>query len=1130
MQLIDGSLVLSPTDLAESVLCDHLVAVERQVAFGEVQRDGEPDPALEVLLRRSAEHEAEYLKSLSASGRSVVEIKTRSAGRAALEQAERQTLDAMRSGVDVIYHATFFDGRWRGQADFLERVDKPSDLGSFSYEVSDAKLARHAKVEALLQIANYSEHVARLQGRMPAEMHLILGTAERVTFDTLDFDSYYRSIKRDFEQRVEQQTATYPDPVAHCAICRWADNCDAQRVADDHLSLVADMGRHQTLKLNESGVFTLAQLASLDAPFVRGISESTLAKLHSQARLQAAQRESGVVAYELIEPGAGDRGFATLPPPSKGDLFFDMEGDPYVGERGIEYLFGVTEQFDDGLRYHSWWAHDTASEKRAFEAFIDFVVERRAQHPDLHIYHYAPYELSAIQRLSARHGTREVEVDALQRENVLVDLYRIVRQTVRVSQDSYSIKKLEPLYMGSRGTEVVGGGESIVAYETWLEVGDQKILDDIEQYNRDDCESTFGLRNWLEERRAEAQQQFGELPFIDEATTASAAVSKLDEQIDELDKLLCAELPESGGSHEQQTTRLLARLLEWHRREAKSEWWNHFRLLDLSDAELFDDRDALSGLEYEGVVGQVKQSLVYRYSFDPGQEHKIINGSPVDPHTRKPAGVIVAVDSEHGTIDLKRSGGSSTPHPTSLVPAKPVTHAQQQAALIEIGHWVAANGFDATEKFRALCDLLMRRTPRLVSGRTIQSVVSASLSIGDAACELVDDLDDSYLAIQGPPGAGKTYTGAEMVLRLIRSGKRVGVTATSHKVVGNLLCAIAEHAERAGVDVRVMQKPKEGESCAHDDFLLAKDNQTIAATMQGHEVDVVGGTAWLFSRAELREAFDVLIVDEAGQMSLADVLAVGTSAKSIVLLGDPQQLAQPSKGVHPDGAEKSSLEHLLGEHQTMPAHLGLLLDTSWRMHPDVCSFVSEAFYDARLKSVSACASQRVVADSPWGGTGLRYLPVAHMGNRTSSIEEVHAIAAGVAALVGRTWVDSDGSTRAITLDDILIVAPYNAQVLLLKAVMPDGARIGTVDKFQGQEAAVVFYSMAVSSAEDISRGIDFLFSRNRLNVAVSRARCLAVLVGSQELLTVACRTPQQARLVNTLCSFVEHAEVIELST
>jgi uncharacterized protein len=276
--------------------------------------------------------------------------------------------------------------------------------------------------------------------------------------------------------------------------------------------------------------------------------------------------------------------------------------------------------------------------------------------------------------------------------------------------------------------------------------------------------------------------------------------------------------------------------------------------------------------------------------------------------------------------------------------------------------------------------------------------------------------------------------------------------------------------------------------------------------MLDSDLQLLAGTSFLFSRKELDHHVDTLFIDEGGQISLADTLAVGTATRNVVLLGDPNQLPQVSQGAHPPGTNASVLQHLLGDDETLRQGMGLFLDETWRMRPEVNTFISETFYEGRLRSARVTLERSVQ-----NGNGIRFMPVEHVGNRTQSWEEADAIEAEIARLRLRD-------------EDVIVVAPYNAQVRALRERLPRAVAVGTVDKFQGQQARVVFYSMASSSGEDVPRGLDFLFSRNRLNVAISRAQCLAYLVASPGLLDANCRTIAQMRLENALCRLAEVAE------
>ncbi len=1154
MQLIDGQPVYSATDLVGYLACEHLTQVERAALHGLVQRPQREDTEIDLIAKRGYAHEQRYLASLREAGRQVTEIvqdATLADRGTQLRLAETDTIAAMQRGDDVIFQATFFDGTWIGYADFLLRVPAPSDLGEWSYEVADTKLARSPKAGAILQMCSYTEQVHRIQGTWPVEMHVALGGVARQTasFRVNDAMAYYRSVKDRFLEALTSGTvayppgATYPEPVEHCSVCRWVVDCVGRRHRDDHLSLVAGISRRQRDALVERGVNTLASLSTLALPMdpkLEGTSPESLKRVREQARLQAQGRQEGRVLHELLHPIEAGRGLAALPPPSVGDLFFDMEGDPFVeegGTDGLEYLFGVIEPAGGTLEQpasHAFWGLDRAGEKRAFEEFIDLVMDRLKKDPDLHIYHYASYEPSAVKRLMGCHATREEEVDRLLRGDVFVDLFSVVKHGVRVSQDSYSIKKLEPLYGLVREVDLKDAGSSIVNFELWLDGDrtDQALLEQIREYNRDDCVSTLRLRDWLEERRVQAEREFGgAVPRpVPEDNAPSEDLVRDRAEVEALVESLTAELPPAADrSVEQQATWLLAQLLDWHRREDKSTWWEFFhRMEEMTEEELIDDRGPIAGLTYEGIVGVEKQSSIHRYRY-PKQDHEIRPGMEVvDPATKKGPGTVEAVDDATSTVDLKRGTKSTAPHPTCLVPLQLYRAAAQHGSLMRIGRWVAQNGIDAPGPYRAARDLLLRRRPR--AGQEVnEPLAEPGDDLVEAAVRLANQLDTSVLPIQGPPGSGKTFTGARMIAALVGQGKQVGITANSHKVIGNLLKGTFEAAEERGVTVTAMQKADKDQRWNPEVAECTGSNEVLAGALAAREAMVGAGTAWVWAREDFTELVDVLFVDEAGQMSLANVVAVAAAAKSVVLLGDPAQLEQPVKGSHPPGAEVSALEHLLDGAQTMPPERGLFLERTWRLHPDVCRFTSEVFYESRLEPEKHLGSQDI--DAPGGeltGTGLRWVPVAHEGNRNGSVEEareVHRLAEG---LIGARWTDRKGLTRALEWTDILFVAPYNAQVGLLGELLPSGTRVGTVDKFQGQEAPVVFYSMTTSSPDLAPRGIEFLYSLNRLNVATSRARGLAVIVGSPDLLKVRARTPTQIRLANALCRAVELGQQVDL--
>jgi uncharacterized protein len=944
------------------------------------------DPELDVIRRRGFQHEARYLADLEAAGRAAVRIELDGSIEDRGEQlraAAAATIDAMAGAADVIYQATFFDGTWRGHADFLLRVDdasRPSRWGPWHYEVADTKLARHVKASAILQICSYIDQLERIQGVQPEWLHVALGgsarTVERLRVD--DYLAYYRSARDRFlatmaDERaaVYPPDATYPEPVDHCDVCRWAAECVVRRREDDHLSFVAGISSRQRQALAVRGVTTLERLGDLELPLqprLEGTGEQALLRVREQARIQLEGRRTGDRRYELFLPEAGagidpERGLATLPPPSSGDLFLDLEGDPYALDDGLDYLFGILEM--DGT-FHAFWSRDdsgaftAAGEKRAFEQVIDFIAARLRATPDLHVYHYAAYEPTALKRLMGRYATREDEVDDFLRRGVLVDLLRAVRQSLRASVESYSIKKLEPFYGFEREIDLRDAGSSIVAFEQWLELGEGERpaadhLVQIERYNRDDVVSTQRLRDWLETLRLELAERSGqpvprpaprETPLPADVTEAQARTEALalrlaDPEIGTRDRV--------DRTPDEHARWLLAQLLGWHRREDKSMWWEFHRLMDLSPEQLVEEDTAIGLLTPVGPVGDEKNGKqVWRYAF-PDQEQDVSH-TVYEPRRKQEApdaspfqwdvAEVIALDEAGLTVDLKRR--LADPHPEAIVPLPWFRARDQQARLLEIGDWVAEHGIEGPGPHRAARDLLLGLPPRAGqgSGEPLRRPDETDLA---AARRLATALDESVLPIQGPPGSGKTYAGARMICELLRTGRKVGITGTSHKVIGNLLREVLAAGGGEGVEVRPVQRGEQEQILPDQRVVRGTSAQHVRECLDTGEANVAAGTAWLWSSQKMLGAVDVLFVDEAGQISLANVVAMSTGTRSIVLLGDPQQLDQPMQGSHPPGADRSALAHVLDGAATIGPDRGVVRETTWGLHPALCAFTSAVF-------------------------------------------------------------------------------------------------------------------------------------------------------------------------------------------
>jgi predicted RecB family nuclease len=1162
----DGKLIISPTDLVGFLSCGHLTHLERAAVNGQVSKPRrDDDPGVELLRRRGGLHEQRYLEMLDDRGRKVCDLShERIEGQPGPPYEERaaQTIDAMRRGEDVIFQATVFDGRWVGHPDFLLRCPGPSRLGDHHYEVADTKLAHSAKASALLQVAAYVEQIEAIQGCPPERVTIVTG-GERVEehpFRTAEMMAYYRRAKRAFEAAVDEaagppaypipRETSYPDPVQHCQVCKWFyEFCRQQWRDDDALPLVASISRQQREILGLNSVATMRALSELSQPLtLEGLGSkqhSAMWKAREQARLQVASKGRDVPVYELLEPQrdpagmlAPNRGLTALPEPHEHDIFFDIEGDPFAYWSGMEYLFGVWEPALGDQGWHPFWARTLDEEKARFEEVIDLFFERWQASPGMHIYHYGSYEPGRMKRLAGRHATRQDIVDHLLRGHVFVDLLQVVRQGVVVGTEGYSIKNLEPLYGFEREIDLRTAGDSIAEFELWLDrwvrekKSDEALLANIERYNRDDCESTRGLRDWLEGRRAEAGQMVGQpLPRPRDDAEPPREPTDWERQLEEVAQKLRAGLNDDPATQTDadRATWLLINMLDYHRREDKASWWRFFELMSMTDDELFAEGEPIGRLSAPEMVPSEKpDKQVHRYGFEP-QEHKVGNRSELfDP--RLPAfgadaegqGIKGKVDKEQLRLELTRPADWAGSHPTSLVPYDRIPIAPLQKALLRLAESVAEEGIDHPgDQCRASRDLLLRRAPRLLDQPVAGDLVQGDESGSAAASRLARQLDRTTLAIQGPPGSGKTYSGARMILELVRGGRRVGVTGSNHKVITNLLEEVWKAADEGELEILQRIDP---EDKAPRPWETAKDGPKMDRLLakQDRDFKIIAGTVWLFAREELAGAVDTLFVDEAGQVALANVVACGEATRNIVLLGDPRQLDQVLQGSHPPGAEQSALGHYLGEAETVPPDRGIFLERTWRMHPAITTYTSELFYEGRLDARPDLVNQAVSGDDWLAGSGLRWVPVEHSGNSNVSVEEADRVCEIVASLVGRTFTDREGARLEIGWDHILIVSPYNAHRLWLQERLPS-ARIGTVDKFQGQEAPVSIYTMATSTHEEAPRGMDFLYSLNRLNVATSRARALAIVVASPALLHAIPGTPDQLRMVNGLCAFVEMA-------
>ncbi|KGN42003.1 TM0106 family RecB-like putative nuclease [Knoellia aerolata] len=1159
--------VISPHDLRTASECEFALIRDLDRHLGRaVRADDESSPMMDRIIELGNAHEnAERIRLGRLHPGRVRDLTRGPHSREGYEAAMQQTLEALGSDAVVLCQATFFDGDVLGYADFLERTDA-------GWLVSDTKLARSANVPALLQIAAYA---AQLQDRgVPTApwARLVLGNEDRRDFPLADIVPVYRSrlarLQRIIGEHLDDDGpgAWGDDRWIACGRC---DVCEAEVAAHRDLTLVAGVRPSTRKHLLGAGITTIDDLAASTGS-VDGIQESRLERLRAQARLQLTQLDDvdAPVAYEVFDEAPIRR----LPVPTAGDLFFDFEGDPLWAERGskdwgLEYLFGVVEVDSGADAFHAFWAHDREQEKQALVEFVAYVQERRRRWPGLHIYHYAPYETAALKQLASRHGVCEDDIDQFLRDEVFVDLYATVRGAIRVSQRSYSIKKLEPLYMEARTADLQKGDDSIVEYHRFMMArleerfaAAQDILDGIAEYNKDDCISTRLLRDWLVSRVpdggvGEVVEALAPRPLSDER----AAALRLEADL----RALVEGVKLDQRTPEDHAVALVAASVLFHAREDKPFWWEHYERIkhpvqnwmrSAGVAVVEGEPELLAPWHKPTPRSGMKR--IYAVRVDPaggtlldvgGKVAALYSAPPSFPapadhlpgnaHARSP-GTVEIIEAEEEITDRGRvfqrltilenapAKAEIDDFPVAFVPGGTVGTKNIDEALHELAREVLQT--HPTLPRRAGIDVLRRTPPRLRTGASLPAPGSGDARFIEAITAALTDMDDSYVAVQGPPGTGKTYVGARVIARLVRLGWKVGICSQGHAAVENILDAVV----RAGVPgTQVAKAPKYANAPAWTALDRADDLAPfIAERAEAGLGVVVGGTAWdLTNTGRIqRGSLDLVVIDEAGQFSLGKTLAVSMAGRRLLLLGDPAQLPQVSQGTHAEPIDHSALGWLAGDDDLLPPELGYFLEATWRMHPRLTEAVSHLSYAGRLTSEEHVTAVRTLQGVE---PGVHEVLVEHRDNKNFSPEEADVVVELVTDLLGRTWTAGDEpgaeAGRPLTQQDFCVITPYNSQVGMLKVRLRaagfDEVAVGTVDKFQGQEAPVAILSMAASAPGDVSRGMGFLLNRNRVNVAISRGKHAAYVVRSAVLTDFSPRSPDELIALGAFLGLCEHA-------
>jgi uncharacterized protein len=1079
-----------------------------------------------------------------------------------------ETVALMREQVPVIYQGFLVNVvgnlQFNGKPDFLVREDYELEFKNKKLTASkiagaketgkyvawDAKLASTAKPNYLLQIALYADALLALGLKGAGEPGIILGSRELITFEESEIVPAMKLARaelaaaiKNFQEGTSLEDLTlYCETKDSCKVCEYPALCEQARLDVDHLVQVAGINRSQIEKLSTVGISTMAELAGAkDSDRPDEILPNTFEKIRTQARLQNEFKKTGIFDYIILE----DPEIAVLPKPSAGDIFFDMEGFPYFPEKGgLEYLFGNTLR--DG-KFVAFFAHDREQEKKAFVEFMDFALKQLKEHKTAHIYHYASYEVTALNRLAARHGILEKEVADLVSSGRMVDLYKVVKGSIMISQPSYSIKKLEAFYDFERKSKVLDAGSSMDEYDYYrqlIELADpqaKEVLQQITDYNEDDCVSTMALYGWLtsmppahtrydeferakdikKAREARLESQREDSPEASRAKRAELELEKLTKKTSKMQQKLVL-WPWGKSESDDYKAKIwlaLTHSMLYYNREDVIRWRDWAIRKDATFDQLHRDRKALVVLgsttdnnteDFLGVDKETKIKLVYQYTLEPGQTNFLKQDQKIFVRYSLGAnqqdtdyGKVIAVNGNSIIFERDARYENMSLESNAIFEYEWIPPGNKPEVVGDLIEQLAASwgGPDSEPKIKhPAMDLLLRKPPRL---RTLSSLPKIQDEDYLAAISLaVQDLDSSVLAIQGPPGSGKTFLGSRLIKQLVDQGNKVGVVANSHSAIENLMAACLE----AGVSPDLMAKKSQAGDRQAKSWLTPSTNKALAAFREGTASHVMGGTSWSFCAKEvLEQPFDYIFIDEAAQFSLVDALAVSANAKNLILLGDPQQLTQVVQAIHPGGVDNSALGHYMGSQQILSDDFGYFIEVTRRMHPKINEPVSWLSYQGKLHSHPDTSLNKVSLQEP----GLIACPVIHRANSSSSIEEANKVVE-----------IAKQQSASLGMDQVLIVAPYNAQVDLIRGLLDEAGLedvpVGTVDKFQGREAMVVIVSLAASTAVDAPRGLDFLLDRNRLNVALSRAKANCFLVYSPGIIRSRFRDVEELKAISRI--------------
>ena len=1056
------------------------------------------DPWLEIIRKIGLEHEESYLQKIKES-QTVYEIDKN------LNTSEKEKLTerAIKNGEDIIYQPYLKYKKFTGSPDFL--VKKQG-----YYEPWDIKSSFKLKVENILQLCHYSFILEKQYNNFSPTGKIILRDETVENIEIKKYYDYFLNLNKRVDSFIHN-----PKVIPEASKCNLCNVCDYKLLCEnnwknqDHLNQVANIKKNQINFLKNEKIDTLEKLANLNfKKNIKGINKASLDILVQQAKLQFNYKQTNQLEHKIIfeeKKKINDQnkliGFELLPPPSENDLFFDIEGYPMYFDSnsktsGLEYLFGIYYRSFGKESFIKFLAINNEEEKIAFEKLVDFIFKHLKKHKDAHVYHYNSYEETALKKLSQKYEVKIKEVDFILRENKFVDLFKVVKDSILLSAENYRLKTIEKFYNLGRDEDIASGQDSLVAFENYLESGHEEILDEIILYNKQDCKSLIFLQSWLNDLKPK-EIKYKELDEIIISEKSIEIINQEKEVENVIDKLKDEDL---------KLKPILSQLNFYNRKEQRAEWWNYFSNIKKNTEDLIEDNSCIGALN---LISKNEEGVnnILEFNF-PNQITKMKPGDYVLDQNGENSSSIISIDYTNFKVTLKQNKKKEIPN--SLTPSQPMN-------ITTIDNSVAdfIKDFNYQNSYPAIKDFLFRKDSKYIN----KIDLSKNSSIENIT-ERIKNLNSSYLVMQGPPGTGKSYTSSRVILKLIELNYRVAIVCHSHKAIINLLETIDSYSVEQSYKFKGIYNS--GNRKINQEFKNIEIGNTNKLDLK--KFQLVAGTAWALSNMNHREnskkdkIFDFIFFDEAGQLSISKVIASSLSSKNIVMIGDHMQLPQPSLGIIEGESSLSPIEYLIKEKNTISDQKGIFLEKTYRMHPTICEFISDSFYEKRLITDKDNSNQKIIKNNNNSvKNGIYLVDLNHSGSSVQNINEVDFINNIYKKLINKKWINRNLEKSLISNKDLLVISPFNAQVNLLKEHLPPNSQIGTIDNFQGQEAPIVIISYTSSDPESIPRGSDFFFDFRRLNVSLSRAKCIGIIILNNKLLNYHCSTIEDMERLNYFC-------------